>query len=647
LLFFPCSIEFIYEMQEKEAKDLLDSIFFGAELPIFVIDVEKNRELRFASLNPAHEKLTGFTSSWIKGRSPEDLYPRIPKEFIKEIRGHYEECLNKEQTIQYEEMIPFDGKEIWWLTTLTPLKDESGEVFRIIGTSVNISQQKVNFNTVEKLLVERSEQLEFQIIEIELVHDIYEILDGNFDEIPTILQAVCNAIYASFSPLLSISCRITYNGSIIQSGEDPDPKSSYFKESILGTEQAAMVWYLEKGFSSIKSIPRLLQVICSILSNELEKRGVKDQLSQSEIRYRSLFERMTEGYALAAIIQDEAEKVIDFTFLDVNSAFEGLTGFNRDTILGKNVSSFFPETEEKWETILSIFSNVALKGEEQSFEHFSQEKETWYTVYCFQPQFKQFAVTLIDITEQKISEQKREALLEDLTRSNQDLEQFAYVASHDLQEPLRKIQAFGERLATMDSKDEKSGHYLELMIKASSRARALIDDLLAYSRLSTTQSEEKCVSLQAVCEDLERFYTKDLEESEGTLEYEALPDILGIPVQIHQVFQNLISNSIKFRSEKPLRIKISCETEDSWYLIRFQDNGIGFEPELSEKIFIIFQRLHSKTAYPGTGIGLALCKKIIERHGGSITANSALGEGTEFVLRLPVGRKNWCEDDNP
>lgn len=226
---------------------------------------------------------------------------------------------------------------------------------------------------------------------------------------------------------------------------------------------------------------------------------------------------------------------------------------------------------------------------------------------------------------------------QDLMRANQDLERFAYVASHDLKEPLRKITGYTEMVALRydAALDEEGRGYMALITDAAKRMSQLISDLLEYSRagrLSVARVELEDV-LKKVIEDLEI----PIKESRASVSHDPLPAVTGDEVQLAQVFQNLIANGLKFRGEEAPRIHVgSVEEGESWRFF-VSDNGIGIEPEYREKIFAMFERLHGRQRYPGTGIGLAICKKVVEAHGGSIRVESTPGEGSTFLFTLPKG----------
>jgi PAS domain S-box-containing protein len=263
------------------------------------------------------------------------------------------------------------------------------------------------------------------------------------------------------------------------------------------------------------------------------------------------------------------------------------------------------------------------------------------------------AGTTRDVTDRKRAEEAlREAHDEmdlrvrertaELERKNQELQEFAFVASHDLSEPLRKIQTFGTLLEgkNADGLDERSRDYLSRMTGAATRMQELLDALLRYSRVESKGQEFRPSKL----DDIARDATTDLEVAikkiEAQVEVSQLPIITGDPYQLRQLFQNLIANAVKYhRSEVRTFIKIHGDEDDGTVRIFVEDNGIGFDERYLEKIFQPFQRLHGRNEYAGTGIGLAICRKIVERHGGAITARSTPGKGSTFIVSLPTEKK--------
>lgn len=251
---------------------------------------------------------------------------------------------------------------------------------------------------------------------------------------------------------------------------------------------------------------------------------------------------------------------------------------------------------------------------------------------------------------------------DELARSNRELEDFAFVASHDLQEPLRKIRAFGNRLESgyNDVIDERGKDYLARMLNAAERMSMLISDLLAFSRVSTRGKDFDDVNLKTAVESILGDLEIAITEKSAQINVGDLPTVRGDKSQLEQVFLNLLSNALKFQSEgvTPV-VNVSArdateeETKDlllseeyEWTKITVSDNGIGFDQSFAEKIFAPFQRLHGRSEYKGTGIGLAVCRRIVERHNGQITATSALGKGATFSIIMPKDSEPFSSNNN-
>lgn len=372
-----------------------------------------------------------------------------------------------------------------------------------------------------------------------------------------------------------------------------------------------------------------------------DQAAVERRLRDSKFQYESLF-----AEAPVACHEIDTQGIV----VRVNPAECALLGFSAEEMVGRPVWKFMAlDEQEKSATALraKLSGGEALTRVEREYKR--QDGST--LLLEIHPKLIRDAAGdvvgirsfMVDITERKLAELALQMQAKELARSNAELEQFAYVASHDLQEPLRKIQAFGDRLKTKcaDSLNDGGRDYLERMQSAASRMQTLIQDLLALSRVATHPQPFTAVDLRAVAFDVVLDLESRIEQAGGRVEIGPLPTVMADRLQMSQLLQNLIGNALKFHKpgQNPV-VHVHAETlaeGDSGPVCRLivQDNGIGFEQKYQERIFQVFQRLHGRTEYEGSGIGLAICRKIAERHGGSIRAESSPGAGAKFVVTLP------------
>jgi light-regulated signal transduction histidine kinase (bacteriophytochrome) len=250
-----------------------------------------------------------------------------------------------------------------------------------------------------------------------------------------------------------------------------------------------------------------------------------------------------------------------------------------------------------------------------------------------------------ELGERKLAQQKLAQTLSDLERSNKDLEQFAYVASHDLQEPLRKVGSFTELLERRykDQLGPDADRYIGYIVDGARRMSQLINDLLTYSRIGSSSIKFAKTDCNEVLEHTLADLQHLIRERGAVVTHDDLPVIMADRLQLGVVFQNLIANAIKFRRDEPPQVHVSARLVDGVWIFSVSDNGIGIEPEFFERIFVMFQRLHTKEQYSGTGIGLAICKRVIERHGGRIWVESEFGNGATFNFSIPDNKKEVSE----
>jgi PAS domain S-box-containing protein len=242
-----------------------------------------------------------------------------------------------------------------------------------------------------------------------------------------------------------------------------------------------------------------------------------------------------------------------------------------------------------------------------------------------------------DVTERKRADEERERLMEELRRSNAELERFAYVASHDLQEPLRMVASYTQLLARryQGQLDERADRYIGFAVEGATRMQALINGLLAYSRVGSG-GEPVPVPVRTALDGALANLQAAVSAAQARVTHDALPVVQADPVQLLQLFQNLLGNALKFRGPEPPRVHVTAWRQGAWWHFRVSDNGIGIPAEYAERVFVLFQRLHSRALHPGTGMGLAICRKIVERHGGRIWVEPAEGGGSSFLFTLPA-----------
>jgi PAS domain S-box-containing protein len=331
----------------------------------------------------------------------------------------------------------------------------------------------------------------------------------------------------------------------------------------------------------------------------------------------------------------------DGTIIWANQAELDLLGYTRDEYIGHSITEFHADQEIIADILQRLLSDQVVQDYEADLRckdgsirrvlidsNSSWSNGEFIRTRCFTR----------DITDRRQAELELQNQKQDLARSNAELQQFAYVASHDLQEPLRMITSYLELLERRykGQLDERADKFIAYAVDGATRMQTLINDLLSYSRVGTGEQNRKAVDCEKIVQNVLSNLHLSIVQSHAAITHDSLPKVNGDPSQLTQLFQNLISNAIKFhREEEAPQIHIGVDGTNGKWLFSVQDNGIGMEAQYLERIFIIFQRLHSKTEYPGTGIGLAVCKKIVERHGGNLRVESQPDHGSTFYFTLP------------
>ncbi|MCD4845000.1 MAG: PAS domain S-box protein [Methanosarcinales archaeon] len=376
-------------------------------------------------------------------------------------------------------------------------------------------------------------------------------------------------------------------------------------------------------------------IIVALVVNRSRRKAAEDKLKESEDRFRTIFDSIND----AVFIHDIETGAI----LNVNKTTCDMYGYTREELCKLDVQTIsIGEAPYTLEDAIEWMKKTTA-GEPQVFEWMGKHKSGrlfWVEVSMRSAVVggcERLLVVVRDITQRKAAEEELLKRATALERSNKELEQFAYVASHDLQEPLRMVSSYVQLLARRykGKLDHDADDFIGYAVDGANRMQTLIDDLLIFSRVGTQGKSFEPTNCETVLEQVLINLKMAIGDSYAMITHDPLPTIMADGSQLTQLLQNLISNAIKFQGDETPRIHISAEQKDDEWEFSVADNGIGIKPEFFDRIFVIFQRLHSREEYSGTGIGLAVCKKIVERHGGRIWVESVPGKGTTFFFTIP------------
>ena len=646
-------------LREKEQR--YRSLAESSPDAIFILD----RDEWVIYVNQTSAQWLGRPVAELVGQRQADLFPT-------ETARHQSESLQRVlatgKAERREEPTPFPGGVRWIETRLVPLLGPNDAVESVMGVSRDITETKraeaeltKHRERLAELVEERTAELkrtnkalETEIAERKRAEEALRVSeerfalavqganDGIWDwdlvnqtlywsprmkELLGYADDELDVSYDTFESHLHPADRERINAAI----EDHLKNGGlYDVEQRLRTKSGDYRWFHARGQTLWDEEGNPIRMIGST-ADITERKQMEEKLRLLS----SSVEQSSEGMAMVDL---------EGNLLFVNNAFATLHGYTSEELVGKHLSIF--HTPEQMPSVEAANQQLQETGEFSGEIWHVRRDGTVFPTLMHNSVLQDEAGnaigmigTLRDITELKEAEEELKRTAAELARSNRELEQFAYVASHDLQEPLRMVSSYTQLLARryQAQLDADANEFIAFAVDGANRMQRLINDLLTYSRVGTHGKGFESTDCTAVLEQALANLKAAIEQSDAVVTHDPLPTVMADNLQLVQLFQNLIGNAIKFHGEEPPRVHVSAEQKGNEWVFSVRDNGIGIDPRYTERLFILFQRLHTREEYPGTGIGLAICKKIAERHGGRIWVESQPGMGSTFYFTIPIG----------
>ncbi len=621
-------IDHLEELVEIRTKELRESeekyreLFEEAPYAYFSIGIDKS----IKRCNKAAERLLNYSKEELLNMTVPDLYADTKNGLEKAI-GVFQRFLSGKEIYDEElQMKTKDGNHIWISLSVKPVLDANGKI---------IESRSIVRDITERKQVEQ----ELKIKEFAIRSSINAIAIAN-------LKGILTYVNPSFLTLWGYSSDTEVLGNFNRDYWKAKEKANEIVEHIQKTgnwvgelsakKKDGSYFYVQLSASMIYDITSKPISILASFIDITDRKKVEQKLKESEEKYRELANSLPQVIA-------ETDERGNLTFVNKNAY--SVFGYTPDDFnKGLNaLQMLIPEDRKRaMENIKRVLRGKKVeKMEDNEYTALRKDGSTFPIIIYSSPIiYNDISVgtrsIIIDITDRKKAEKEITNALEEIKRSNAELEQFAYVASHDLQEPLRMVSGFANLLEKRyrESLDEDARDFIDFIIDGAKRMHNLINDLLTFSRIGTQGKVFKPTDMNVVLEASLNNVRISANETNTIITNDPLPVIIADESQMVQLLQNLISNAIKFHGSVTPKIHISGEVKKDEWIFTVRDNGIGIDSKNFERIFVIFQRLHKKGEYLGTGIGLAVCKKIVQRHGGKIWVESKLKKGTTFYFTI-------------
>lgn len=604
---------------------------------IFYLAVESGNRFRFLSINPAFLKATRLSENQVVGKLVIEV---IPEPSLTMVLGKYKEAIREKKTVQWEETSVYPSGTKHGEVSVTPIFNEKGHCTNLIGTVHDITERK----QAEEALQQSEEQ--YRTV-TESVNDAIIAIDQH----SRIILFANNSVEKIFgytpsellgkeiTVLMPDRFRDLHRASVKRYTETGLRHLNWKSTQFPGLHKSGKEIPLEISYGEYTKGGK--RYFIGVVRDISERVQAEEALRNAEKRYRTTLDHMLEGCQIIGF---------DWRYLYINDVAAKQGRRTKEELLGRTMMEMYPGIENA-----PFFADLRRCMEERIPHRMENEftfpdgTKGWFQL-SMEPVPEGVFILSEDITKQKQLDEelrKHREHLEDLVKertfqleaANKELEAFSYSVSHDLRAPLRHIDGFIEilRKRTWTSLDEQTQRHLSIISDSARKMGTLIDDLLAFSRMSRVDMMKTRVNLEKLVESVRQDLRHEMEGREITWEIRSLPEVEGDPSMLRVVLTNLISNALKFtRTCEESRIEIGCNCDAQHETVFFvRDNGVGFDKQYADKLFGVFQRLHRADEYEGTGIGLATCRRIINRHGGRIWAEGAIGRGATFYFSLP------------